>query len=53
MLTLLNFYLKTVCFGMKTLNNISLFINKLCFRLQSRLNPVPESLNSPDIIPGI
>jgi len=22
-------------------------------RLQSRLNPVPESLNSPDIVPGI
>ena len=21
-------------------------------RLQSRLNPVPESLNSPDIVPG-
>ena len=22
------------------------------FRIQSRLNPVPESLNSPDIVPG-
>ena len=27
-------------------------INDYCCRIQSRLNPVPESLNSPDIVPG-